>query len=82
MGDPLSTTTSALALTGVVIKVSVTAIEMVDEITGAHEATRDALRNLRRALQNLNKGTSNIQTTLRVLISDPKDKVVKKLLAL
>ena len=65
-----------------VLKVSVTAIAMVDKTTGAHEAARDALRNLRRALQNLNKGTSNIQTILRILISDPKDKAVKKLLAL
>ena len=55
---------------------------MVDKTTGAHEAARDALRNLRRALQNLNKGTSNIQTILHILISDPKDKAVKKLLAL
>jgi hypothetical protein len=55
---------------------------MVDKTTGAHEAARDALRNLRRALQTLNKGTSNIQTILRILISDPKDKAVKKLLEL
>ncbi len=82
MADPLSITTSALALVGVVLKVSVTAIGMVDKTTGAHEAARDALRNLRRALQNLNKGTSNIQTILHILISDPKDKAVKKLLAL
>jgi len=82
MGDPLSITTSALALIGVVLKVSVTAIGMVDKTTGAHEAARDSLRNLRRALQNLNKGTSNIQTILRILISDPKDKAVKQLLAL
>ena len=82
MADPLSITTSVLALVGVVLKVSVTAIGMVDKTAGAHEAARDALRNLRRALQNLNKGTSNIQTILRILISDAKDKAVKKLLAL
>ena len=82
MADPLSITTSVLTLVGVVLKVSVTAIGMVDKTTGAHEAARDALRNLRRALQNLNKGTSNIQTILRILISDPKDKAVKQLLAL
>ena len=82
MGDPLSITTGVLSLVGVVLKVSVAAIGMVDKTTGAHEAAHDALRNLRRALQNLNKGTSNIQTTLRILISDPKDKAVKKLLAL
>ena len=82
MADPLSITTGVLSLVGVVLKVSVTAIGMVDKTTGAHEAARDALRNLRRALQNLNKGTSNIQTLLRILISDPKDKAVKKLLAL
>jgi len=82
MADPLSITTSVLALVGVVLKVSVTAIGMVDKTTGAHEAARDALRNLRRALQNLNKGTTNMQITLRILISDPKDKAVKKLLAL
>ena len=57
------------------------AIEMVDKTTGAHEAARDALRNLRRALQNLNKETSNMQTLLRILVSDPKDKAVKKFLA-
>jgi len=82
MGDPLSITTSVLALIGVVLKVSATAIGMVDKTTGAHEAARDSLRNLRRALQNLNKGASNIQTILHILISDPKDKAVKKLLAL
>ena len=82
MADPLSITTSAFALLGVVLKVSMVAIGMVDKTTGAHEAARDALRNLRRALQNLNKGTSNIQTILHILISDPKDKAVKKLLAL
>jgi len=82
MGDPLSITTSALALVGVVLKVSLMAIGMVDKTTGAHEAARDALRNLRRALQNLNKGTSNMQTILRILVSDPKDKAVKKFLAL
>ena len=82
MADPLSITTSVLTLVGVVLKVSVTAIGMVDKTTGAHEAARDALRNLRRALQNLNKGTSNIQTILHILLSDPKDRVVKKLLAL
>jgi hypothetical protein len=82
MGDPLSITASVLTLIGVVLKVSATAIGMVDKTTGAHEAARDALRNLRRALQNLNQGTSNIQTILRILISDPKDKAVKKLLAL
>ena len=58
------------------------AIGMVDKTTGAHEAARDALRNLRRALQNLNKGTSNIQIVLRILVSDPKDKAVKRFLAL
>ncbi len=82
MAEPLSIATGALALVGVVLKVSVTAIRMVDKTTGAHEAARDALRNLSRALQNLNKGTSNIQTILQILISDPKDKAVKKLLAL
>ena len=65
-----------------VLEVSVTAIRVVDKTTGAHEAGRELLRNLRRALQNLNKGTSNIQTILRILISDPKDKAVKQLLAL
>ena len=55
---------------------------MVDKTTGAHEDARDALRNLRRALQNLNESTSNMLVILNVLISDPKDKVVKKLLAL
>ena len=79
MADPLTITTSVLSLVGVVLKVSVTAIGMVDKTTGAHEAARDALRNVRRALQNLNKGTSNIQTILRILLSDPKDKAVKKL---
>ena len=82
MGDPFSITTGVLALVGVVLKVSVTPIGMVDKTTGAHEAVRDALRNLRRALQNLNKGTSNMQIILRILISDHKDKAVKKLLAL
>jgi hypothetical protein len=82
MGDPLSITTGVLALVGVVLKVSVTAIGMVDKTTGAHEAARDALKNLRRALQNLSKGTSNMQAVLLVLISDPKDRAVKKLLAL
>ena len=57
-------------------------IGMVDKTTVAHETARDALRNLRRALQNLNKGTSNIQAILRILILDPKDKAVKKLMAL
>ena len=82
MADPLSITAGALALLGVVLKVSMTAIGMVDKTTGAHETARDALRNLRRALQKLNKETSNIQTILRILISDPNDKTVKKLLAL
>jgi len=82
MGDPLSITTSVLALVGVALKVSATAVGMVEKTTGAHEAARDALRNLRRALQNLNKGTSNMQTILGILISDPRDRVVKKLLAL
>ena len=82
MADPLSITTSALALVGVVLKVSLMAIGMVDKTTGAHEAARDALRNLRRALQNLNKGTSNMQIVLRILVSDPKDKAVKRFLAL
>jgi len=82
MGDPLSITTSALALVGVVLKVSLMAIGMVDKTTGAHEAARDALRNLRRALQNLNKGTSNMQIVLRILVSDPKDRAVKRFLAL
>jgi hypothetical protein len=78
----LSSTTSVLTLVGVVLKVSVTAIGMVDKTTGAHQAARDALRNLRRALQNLNKRTSNIKAILRIFISDPKDKEVKKLLGL
>ena len=82
MGEPLSITTSALALVGVVLKVSLMAIGMVDKTTGAHKVARDALRNLRRALQNLNKGTSNMQIVLRILVSDPKDKAVKKFLAL
>ena len=82
MADPLSITTGVLGLIGVVLKVSVKAIGMVDKTTGAHDAARDALRNLRRALQNLNKGTSNMQMTLSILISDPKDKAVKELLAL
>ena len=71
MADPLTVTTT---LIGVVLKVSATAIGVVDKTTAAHEAARDALRNLRRALQNLNKETTNIQTALRVLILDPKDK--------
>ena len=57
-------------------------IGMVDKTTVAHEAAHDMLRNLRRALQSLNKETSNTQTTLRILVSDPKDKAIKKLLAL
>ena len=82
MVDPLSITASVLSLLGVVLKVSVTAMAMVDKTTAAHQSARDALRNLRRALQNLNKETSNIQAILRILISDPKDEAVKKLLAL
>ncbi len=49
MADPLSITDSALALLGVVPNV-LTAIGMVDKTIGAHEAARDALRNLRLAL--------------------------------
>ena len=79
MADPLTVTTT---LIGVVLKVSVTAIGMVDKTTAAHEAARDALRNLRRALQNLNKEANNIQSTLQVLISDPNDKAVEELFAL
>ena len=78
MADPLSITTSAFPLIGVVLKVSVTIIGMVDKTTGAdevHEA-RDALRDLRRTLQNLNKEISTIQTMLRILISDLMDKAV------
>lgn len=82
MADPLSITTSVFALVGVVLKVSVTAIGMVDNTIGAHEAARDALRNLRRALQNLNKETSNMRVVLHVLMSDPSDVAVKELLAL
>jgi len=82
MADPVSITTSALALVGGVLKVSLMAIGVVDGTTGAHKAARDALRNLRRALQNLNKGTSNIQIVLRILVSDPEDKAVKRFLAL
>lgn len=82
MGDPLSIPTSVLGLVGVVLKVTVAAIGMVDKTTAAHEAARDAIRHLRRALENLNKGTSNMQIILRILISDHKDKAVKKLLAL
>ena len=82
MGDLLSITTSVLGLVGVVLKVSMKAIGMVDNTTGAHEAARDALRSLRRALQNLSKGTSNMQTVLRILMSDSRDKAVKNLLAL
>ena len=82
MADPFSITTSILTLVGVALKASATAIGMVEKATGAHEAARDALRNLRRALQTLNKGTSNMQAILHILISDPRDKVVKKLLAL
>ena len=83
MADPLSITTSVLTLVEVVLKDSVTAIGMVDKTTGAHEVpvAREALSNLRRALQNFNKGTCNIQTILRILISDPKDKAVHELLA-
>ena len=81
MGDPLGITTSVLPLVRVVLKVSVTAIGMVDKTTGAHEAhdARDALRDLRRALQNLNKETSTIQTMLRILRSDLMDKAVLEL---
>ena len=82
MADPLGITTSILTLVGAIIKVSMTAEGMVDKTTGIHEAAYDALRNLRRALQTLNKGTSNIQSTLLLLISDPTDKAVNKLLAL
>ena len=79
MADPFTVT---MTLIGVVLKVSVAALGMVEKTTLAHEAARDALRNLRRALGNLKKETSNIQDTLRVLISDPKDKAVKKMFAL
>lgn len=82
MADPLSITTSILSLIGVMIEVSVKVIGLVDEMTVTHKAARDALRNVRRALQNLNKGASNIQIIFRILISDPKDKAVEKLLAL
>ena len=79
MADPLTIT---MTLIGAVLKVSVMVIGMVDKTTVAHEAARDTLRNLRRALQSLNKETSNTQTTLCILVSDPKDKAIKKLLAL
>ncbi len=74
MADPLSLTTGTLTLVGVVLKVSMAAIGMVDKTTGAHGKAHDALNNLRRALKNLNKEASNIQTILRILMSDPKDK--------
>ena len=75
MADPLSITTNVLPLVGVVLEVSATAIGMVDKTTGPHEA-RGALWDLRRALKNLNKGTSTIQTMLRILISDLMDQTV------
>ena len=82
MADPLTIATCILTLVGVALKVSATAIGMVEKTTGAHDRAREALRNLRRALQNLNQGTTNMKTILRILISDPRDKVVKKLFAL
>ena len=81
MADPLSITTNVLPLVGVLLEVSVTVIGVVDKTTGPHEA-HEALKDLRRALQNLNKETSNIQKKLHIVISDLTDKAVKKLLAL
>jgi len=71
---PFGITTSALALVEVVLEVSLGAVGMVDKTTSTHGAVRAALRNPHRALQNLNKGASNMQTILRILVSDPKDK--------
>ena len=78
MADPLSITTSVLPLVEIVLKVSVTIIGVVDKTTAAHEhhEARDALKDLRRALQNLNKETSTIQGMLRILISDLMDNAV------
>ena len=78
MAGPLSITTSVLPLVGVVLEVSMTVIGMVVMTAGAHDA-RDALGDLRRALQNLNKETSNIQKMLRILVSFSTD---ERLLAL
>ena len=81
MADPLSIAASVLPLVGAVLEIAVTVIGMVDKTTGPHEA-RNALWDLRRALQNLNKKTYSIQTILRISILDLPDKAVKKLLAL
>lgn len=79
MAGPLSITTDVLPLVGVVLNLSLTVIAMVDK---THGEAHDALRDLRRALQNLIKGISNIQKLLRILVSDPKNRAVEKLSAL
>jgi len=79
MADPLSLATGVLSIVGFVLQVASGAMAMVDKTVTAHNTQRRAIRNLRFELDETIQGTASMQTVLRAMLGDPKDKTVKRM---
>ena len=79
MGDPFSFATGVLSVVGVVLKLASGAMAMVDKTVTAHSTQRRVVRNLRHELDKTITGSGCMQITLKAMLGNPKDKIVKRM---
>ena len=80
MADPLSVTTAILSLLTVAIKLVVGAAGLIDKTTTAHREAANELRDLQQDLEQLDRRMIQIHGALQLLVTNTKDRALKKLL--
>ena len=79
MADPFSLVTGVLSVARLVLQVASGATGMVGKTVTAHATQKRAVRDLQRELEKIINGTENMQTVLKTMLGNPKDKIVKRI---
>jgi peptidoglycan hydrolase CwlO-like protein len=80
MADPLSVTTGIISLITLAVKLVVGAAGLIDKTTTAHREAANELQDLQRDLGRLEKQMDRIHSQLQFMVSNTKDRALKKLL--
>ena len=80
MADPLSVTTGILSLLTIAIKLVVGAAGLIDRTATAHREAANELRDLQQDLEQLDRRMVQIHGALQLLVTNTKDRALKKLL--
>jgi len=78
--DPFSLSTGIVGLVAFALKLVTGALGMIDKTVAAYDEAADELKGLRQDLEQLQTQIIRIHGTLKVLVSNTKDRGFKKLL--